>query len=175
MLWLAALLVRGFSLGTQEAPDLTPSYHWAPHPPAAEELDKDRGPVLVTIEYEVALDQREAFLDAIQPLGAIRRRDGAFAWGVFEDIAVPGRYIEFFQQDSWLDHLRQHTRVTREDQRVQENIHPFSYRQRGTHGISFYRRRAHGALWIVQWQPAHETAFTSLRSRYAFFLGPEEA
>lgn len=118
----AALLVRGFSLGTQEAPDLTPSYHWAPHPPAAEELDKNRGPVLVTIEYEVAVDQREAFLDAIQPLGAIRRRDGAFAWGIFEDIAIPGRYIEFFQHDSWLDHLRQHTRVTREDQRVQENV-----------------------------------------------------
>jgi hypothetical protein len=119
---VAAVLVRKFSLGTQEAPDLTPSNHWAPHPPAAEELHRDRGPVLVTIEYEVALGQREAFLEAIQSLGAIRRRDGAFAWGVFEDITVPGRYIEFFQHDSWLDHLRQHTRVTREDQGVQENV-----------------------------------------------------
>lgn len=119
---VTAVLVRKFSLGTQEAPDLAPSNHWAPHPPAAEGLQGDRGPVLVTIEYEVAPGQREAFLEAIQPLGAIRRRDGAFAWGVFEDIAVPGRYIEFFQHDSWLDHLRQHTRVTREDQRVQENV-----------------------------------------------------
>ncbi|SEO69889.1 MFS transporter [Nitrosovibrio sp. Nv6] len=119
---LAGLAVRGFSLGKQEAPDLTPSYHWPPHPPAAEGLDKRRGPVLVTIEYEIAVDQREAFLNAIEPLGAIRRRDGAFAWGVFEDIATPGRYVEFFQHDSWLDHLRQHTRVTREDQRIQENV-----------------------------------------------------
>jgi MFS family permease len=60
---LAALAVRGFSLGAYEAPDLAPSYHW-PHPSAAEEPDKDRGPVLVTIEYEVALNQREAFLEA---------------------------------------------------------------------------------------------------------------
>ena len=107
-----------------EAPDLSPSFHW-PHPPAASELDRDRGPVLVTVEYEIELAQREAFLDAMQQLGTIRRRDGAFSWGVFEDIAVPGRYIELFQQDSWLDHLRQHARVTREDQRVQEIIHRF--------------------------------------------------
>ena len=124
MLCWPALVVRRFSLGTGEAPDLAPSYHW-PHPSAAEEPDQDRGPVLVTIEYEVALDQRETFLEAIQPLGASRRRDGAFAWGIFEDIEMPGRYIEFFQLDSWLDHLRQHARVTREDQCLQENIRRF--------------------------------------------------
>lgn len=121
---LVALAVRRFSLGAHEGPDLSPSYHW-PHPSSAEELERDRGPVLVTIEYEIALDQREAFLEAMQPLGAIRRRDGAFAWGIFEDIAAPGRYIELFQHDSWLDHLRQHARVTREDQRVQEIVHRF--------------------------------------------------
>ena len=121
---LAAVAVQKFSLGAREAPDLSPSYHW-PHPPAVEELDGDRGPVLVTIEYDISLDQREAFLDAIQQLGQIRRRDGAFGWGIFEDVAAPGRYIEFFQHDSWLDHLRQHGRVTREDQRVQENVNRF--------------------------------------------------
>ena len=121
---LAAVVVRNFSLGPREAPDLTPSYHW-PSPRAVEELDLHRGPVLVAIEYEIALDQRKAFLDAIQPLGVARRRDGAFAWGVFEDIEVPGRYIEFYQQDSWAAHLRQHARVTREDQRIQENVNRF--------------------------------------------------
>jgi MFS family permease len=121
---LAALAVRGFTLGGPETPDLSPSFHW-PHPPAASELDKDRGPVLVTVEYQIELVQREAFLEAMQHLGTIRRRDGAFGWGVFEDITAPGRYIELFQQDSWLDHLRQHARVTREDQRVQEIIHRF--------------------------------------------------
>lgn len=121
---LAAVAVRKFGLGAREAPDLTPSLHW-PHPQSAEKLDQNRGPVLVAIEYEVALDQRAAFLDAIQLLGVIRRRDGAFGWGVFEDIALPGRYTEIYQQDSWLSHLRQHARVTREDQRIQENVHRF--------------------------------------------------
>lgn len=121
---VAALAVRNFSLGSREIPDLAPSYHW-PHPPTVEESDLRRGPVLVTVEYEIALGQRKAFLEAIRPLGAMRRRDGAFAWGIFEDLDKPGRYIEFFQQDSWLDHLRQHARVTREDQRVQENVNRF--------------------------------------------------
>jgi MFS family permease len=123
-LMLTAFAVRKFSLGGHEAPDLSPSYHW-PHPPMAEEPSVNRGPVLVTLEYQVALEQRQAFLEAIRPLGEIRRRDGAFGWGVFEDVAVPGRYIEFFQHDSWLDHLRQHGRVTREDQRVQEKVNSF--------------------------------------------------
>jgi len=121
---LAAVMARKFSLGSEEAPDLAPSGHW-PHPPIAEEPDKNRGPVLVTIEYEIALDQRTAFLHAIQSLGVIRRRDGAFAWGVFENLAALGHYIEIFQVDSWLDHLRQHARITREDQRIQEAINRF--------------------------------------------------
>ena len=113
-----------------------------PIPEAAGDLDRERGPVLVTVEYEIELAQREAFLDAMQQLGTIRRRDGAFSWGVFEDIAVPGRYIELFQQDSWLDHLRQHARVTREDQRVQEIIHRFHIGAAAPGGCTFYRRRA---------------------------------
>ncbi len=121
---LAAFLVQKFSLGSQEEPDLTPSYHW-PYLPITEEPDKNRGPVLVTIEYEIPLDRRVDFLHAIQPLGIIRRRDGAFSWGVFEDLVVPGHYIEIFQVHSWLDHLRQHARVTREDQSIQEAINRF--------------------------------------------------
>lgn len=134
---LAALAMRRFNLGTREAPDLAPSAHW-PHLSVVEESDQDRGPVLVTIEYEVALDQRDVFLKAMQSLGAARRRDGAFAWGVFEDIATPGRYVELFQVDSWLDHLRQHARVTCEDQRIQENIRSFhigSAAPRGSHFV----------------------------------------
>ena len=121
---LATHLVRKISLGSQEGPDLTPSNHWS-HPVLAEEPDKNRGPVLVTVEYEIPLDRRVEFLHAIQSLGVIRCRDGAFGWGVFEDLARHGHYIEIFQVDSWLDHLRQHARITREDQRIQEAINRF--------------------------------------------------
>lgn len=121
---IAAVLVRKFSLGSHEAPDLAPSGHW-PHPFIAEEPDENRGPVLVTVEYEISVNRRTDFLHAMQSLKIIRRRDGAFSWGVFENLAAPGHYVEIFQVDSWLDHLRQHARITREDQRIQEAINRF--------------------------------------------------
>ena len=43
----------------------------------------------------------------------------AYAWGLFEDVAQPGRYLEYFLVASWLEHLRQHERVTRADQDIQ--------------------------------------------------------
>ena len=55
-----------------------------------------------------------------------RRRDGAYAWGVFEDMAQRGRFVETFLVESWLEHLRQHDRVTQADRRLQERVHHFA-------------------------------------------------
>ena len=95
--------------------------HW-PEPVVAAGIDEDGGPVLVTIEYQVAPEHREAFLAALVSLARERRRDGAYDWEVFEDTAHPGRMIETFLSDSWLDHLRQHRRVTRADRTVEERV-----------------------------------------------------
>jgi hypothetical protein len=54
-----------------------------------------------------------------------RRRDGAYAWGVFEDAAHPGRMVETFLIESWMEHLRQHERVTKADRLLQEEIRRF--------------------------------------------------
>jgi predicted MFS family arabinose efflux permease len=101
--------------------DLTPSMHW-PTPEIADEVDQDRGPVLVTVEYRIRPEDREAFLDSIEPLRRERLRDGAFRWGVFEDAAEPGRMVETFVVGSWMEHLRQHERVTNADRLIQENV-----------------------------------------------------
>jgi branched-subunit amino acid transport protein len=55
--------------------DLAPSMHW-PAPVLAIDADGDRGPVLVTVEYRVAAEKRDAFLGAVRKLGQQRRRDG---------------------------------------------------------------------------------------------------
>lgn len=102
-------------------PDLTPSMHW-PTPIVNEQLDRDQGPVLVTVEYHVLTEHRDAFLIAIDVLGQERRRDGAYAWGIFEDTALPGRFLETFFVASWLEHLRQHERVTSADHVLQEKL-----------------------------------------------------
>jgi len=41
---------------------------------------------------------------------------------VFEDTTHPERMIETFLTDSWLDHLRQHQRVTRADRAHEERV-----------------------------------------------------
>ena len=101
--------------------DLTPSMHW-PVPVAAADLEARAGPVMVIVEYRVDAEQRRAFLCAIEHLSAERRRDGGYAWGIFEDAADPGRFVESFLVESWLEHLRQHARVTRSDRALQDRI-----------------------------------------------------
>jgi hypothetical protein len=77
----------------------------------------------VTIEYRLAADKdREALLSALEKLSHERRRDGAYDWGVFEDSAEKLRYLETFLVESWLEHLRQHERVTNADRVLQERI-----------------------------------------------------
>jgi MFS family permease len=104
--------------------DLTPSMHW-PAPVVTHEVEPDRGPVLITVEYRIDPRDREPFLAALAKLARERRRDGAYRWGVFEDAAVDGRFIEAFLVESWLEHLRQHERVTNADRALQDAVHRF--------------------------------------------------
>ena len=104
--------------------DLAPSMHW-PAPVLAIDVEPDRGPVLVTVEYRIDPEKSGAFLAAIRILGQQRRRDGAYAWDVFEDATEKGRFLETFMVASWLEHLRQHQRVTNADRVVQDAMREF--------------------------------------------------
>jgi Transmembrane secretion effector len=64
-----------FKLGEAANLNVTPSGHW-PQPVLVEDIAGDRGPVLVTIEYRIALDRREQFLRLLHVLGRSRCRDG---------------------------------------------------------------------------------------------------
>jgi predicted MFS family arabinose efflux permease len=118
---LAIWVTRQSKLQTGPEADLTPSMHW-PAPVLAIAVEDDAGPVLVTLEYRVAAEMREAFFAAVRRLGRQRKRDGAYAWGVYEDAAHPERVLETFLVDSWLEHLRQHQRVTNADRVVEEHV-----------------------------------------------------
>ncbi len=58
-------------------------------------------------------------------IGLERKRDGAYAWGVFEDTQVSGRIVETFLIQSLLElkHLR--TRVTIADRMIEEQAGAF--------------------------------------------------
>jgi len=121
---VAIPLTWRWKLQTGAGLDLAPSMHW-PAPVPSHDIQADRGPVLVMIEYRIKPEDRVPFLDAIAKLAAERCRDGAFDWGIFEDIAHEGRFVETFMLGSWLEHLRQHDRVTRADRELQELVNRF--------------------------------------------------
>ncbi|MGH7618163.1 MAG: MFS transporter, partial [Gemmatimonadaceae bacterium] len=96
--------------------DVSPWSHWrAPVVLPGAEPALSAGPVLVTVEYTVTAANAGEFLDAMADYGRLRRRDGAYWWGVFQDVSAADRYIETFLVDSWAEHLRQHDRSTAAD------------------------------------------------------------
>ncbi|WP_068826180.1 MFS transporter [Pseudomonas sp. BMS12] len=119
-----ALLLLGivsrhwFALPATHADDLSPSLHW-PAPLLDGALDRERGPVLVTLEYRIAAEHAEAFRQAMQDVRRMRRRNGAISWGLVQDAEDPDLWQEFFFDESWLEHLRHHGRVTRAEQRIE--------------------------------------------------------
>jgi len=121
--------------------DTRPSGHW-PEPILVIEREQEHGPVLVTVEYSIDIATAREFARAMQPMRRIRRRDGAIRWGLFEDAATPGRYIETFVVQSWGEHLRQHERVTISDREVEARA------------IAFHR--GDGAPKVTHWIASSE-------------------
>ena len=117
---IAIPLTWRWKLQTGAAVDFSPSMHWAA-PITTHDVEQDRGPVLVTVEYHIDPKNRAPFLRALGSYARERRRDGAYYWALFEDPAQDGRFVETYLTDSWLEHLRAHERVTNAD-RVREQI-----------------------------------------------------
>jgi hypothetical protein len=122
---LAIPLTAHWKLQTGAGIDLTPSMHW-PQPIVTEAVEADAGPVMVTVEYRIAATDREEFLAALERLAHERKRDGAYAWGIFRDTADETRYLETFFVESWLEHLRQHQRVTKADRKLEDQVRRYA-------------------------------------------------
>jgi MFS family permease len=115
------VLARRWPLGPGEEVDLSPAAGWSEPELTVEPSPRD-GPVLVTLEYRVPDERAADFVEAMQELGRVRRRDGAFAWDLYEDLEDPGRYLETFTVGSWSEHMRQHGRRTVADLEIEERV-----------------------------------------------------
>ncbi|HMA37118.1 MAG TPA: MFS transporter [Chloroflexia bacterium] len=98
--------------------DLTPSGHW-PDPKLVLSPEPEDGPVLVTVEYRVPAGRAGDFTAVMEAMRRFRRREGAVRWDLFRDLDDPDRYLETFVVPSWGEHLRQHARVTADDQALE--------------------------------------------------------
>jgi predicted MFS family arabinose efflux permease len=118
---LAIPLTWRWKLQTAIGIDLTPAMHW--HKPVANhKVENNEGPVLVTVEYRIDPKDRVAFIEALDELSHERKRDGGFAWGLFEDTIDKGRFLETFLIESWLELMHQHERVTNADRLFEDEI-----------------------------------------------------
>jgi MFS family permease len=89
------------------------------------EPELEHGPVLVQIEYKIDPTRQYEFALAMKDLGSIRKRDGAFFWGIFRHDTYPDVFIESFLIESWAEHLRQHERITIADRLVEDKVLSF--------------------------------------------------
>jgi hypothetical protein len=108
---LLGLISSKRRLGAVDPSRLAPSRHW-PTPLVHREPAPEGGPVLVTIEYRINAGDTAEFLAAMEVVGRSRRRTGSLRWGLWQEAADPARWVESFVDESWLEHLRHHERLT---------------------------------------------------------------
>ena len=84
------------------------------------EIGPDEGPVMVTLEYQIDPARAQAFAEVMQRTRRARLRQGALSWGLFRDVAEPGRYVEYFVDESWLEHQRRLERFSAFDDELRE-------------------------------------------------------
>ena len=139
---IAIPLLRRWKLQTAKGLDLSPAMHW-PAPITTGDFNVDRGPVLVMVTYHIDPKTREPFLEALEKAGRERRRDGAYEWRIYEEPSEKGCFVETFLSDSWLDHLRQHERVTNADRALEEAVRRFQIGDgpKTTHLVATHSRR----------------------------------
>ncbi|MBL8381754.1 MAG: MFS transporter [Burkholderiales bacterium] len=122
---VALLVAVGMRPLPELPPDLKGALHWWPEPHVHRPVPGDRGPVMVSIEYQVDPRRAGPFLILLREISQERLRDGAYQWGVYEDVTVPGRYVESFLFASWAEHDRQYHRLSRDDARREAMIVEF--------------------------------------------------
>jgi MFS family permease len=83
-------------------------------------LDEQEGPIAVQVTYVIRPQDRNEFLSVMQALGRSRKRDGALFWRIYRDLGQPHRYSERFIVRSWTDYLRQRSRTTEADRKVEQ-------------------------------------------------------
>jgi hypothetical protein len=76
----------------------------------------------VSIIYNIKPEDQIAFLTAMEEVGRERKRDGAYAWRIFEDYTTEGKFVELFLIESWLELLHQRERVTGADRMLEDRI-----------------------------------------------------
>jgi MFS family permease len=108
-------------IAIEDIGSLDPRARGALAPPSVE-IHPTAGPIVVVIEYRVPSENAMEFVDVINEVGRMRRRDGARAWSISQDVDAVDLWVERFECPTWLDYLRWRTRPTESDQAMRERL-----------------------------------------------------
>jgi MFS family permease len=126
---LVLLAMRRWAVEGPDSPDLTPQRPWE-EPTTAYAVDAQQGPVMVTIEYLIDAQDATAFAAVMEESRRSRLQLGALSWGLFRDIHDPRRFIEYYLDETWVEHRRRFDRLTTADVQLRERRVAF---HRGEH------------------------------------------
>ena len=116
---LVVLMTRRLSVQGDAELDFSPAPVGSVAEPAVQP-GPDEGPVMVTLQYQIDPARVQAFTEVMQRTRRARLRQGALSWGLFRDVSVPGRYVEYFVDENWLEHQRRLERFTAFDAGLRE-------------------------------------------------------
>jgi MFS family permease len=111
---IALYFIRHLKVEADAGRDLTPARIFK-EPVPAFPIEHEQGPVMVTVEYLIDPARAEEFAAVMNETRSERLRKGAVSWGLFHDTSEPGRYLEYYLDESWADHLRRFERFTAAD------------------------------------------------------------
>jgi MFS family permease len=121
---LILLLTSRWSIGHEGDVDLTPA-RILTEPTSAFTIEHEKGPVMVTVEYEVDPARAQEFFALMQESRVNRLQKGALSWGLFHDTSDPKRYLEYYLDESWAEHLRRFDRFTAADMDLRDRRNAF--------------------------------------------------
>ena len=103
--------------------DFTPSGdHWSLPPELSIDPSQSDDQVLITIDYKIDPKLSNEFEKSVRELGRILKSEGMANWELFQDTTDIGHYVEIRIADTWTDHMRQHERVTKNVQIMEDKI-----------------------------------------------------
>jgi MFS family permease len=117
---VVVVALRRLSLEIKADPDYTPFAVDQGRLEAPKAVADEDGPVMTVIEYQLDPTRMVEFFDVMQRTRRARLRQGALSWGLFRDAADPGRVIEYFVDENWIEHLRRLERFSAFDAELRE-------------------------------------------------------
>ncbi|MBP1885127.1 MFS transporter [Sinorhizobium mexicanum] len=99
----------------KDAPEFVP-------PSLALDLKPRSGPIVVKVEYAIAEQDLEAFLECMRERRRIQSQAGARNWTLQRNLLTPNRWTETFRTPTWMDYLRLNHRLSAADNELSERL-----------------------------------------------------